>query len=75
LWPPKQKSTYSNVNFVLLGLVVQNVTGLDYSDYVEQAILRPLNMANSSFVKPDDSKAVLIKGDNYWDAEEGILRP
>ena len=55
--------------------MVENVTGLDYSDYVEQAILRPLNMANSSFVKPDDTKAVLIKGDNYWDAEEGILRP
>lgn len=75
LWPPKQKSTYSNVNFDLLGLVIENVTGLSYADYVGQSILRPLGMNSSSFIKPDDSVAVLPRDGNYWDIEEGVQRP
>ena len=75
LWPPKQKSTYSNVNFDLLGLVIENVTGLSYADYVEQSILWPLGMNSSSFIKPNDSVAVLPRGGNYWDFEEGVQRP
>jgi len=78
LFPPKQKSTYSNNNFVLLGLVIENVTGMGYADYVESSILRPLGMAMSSFTKSNDSFAVLPKlptGDNYWDTEEGVDNP
>jgi CubicO group peptidase (beta-lactamase class C family) len=75
LWPPKQKSTYSNLNFILLGLVVENATGKSYSEFVQEAILSPLHMKMSSFVKPNDSVAVLPKGDNSWDIEEGVRRP
>ena len=32
-------------------------------------------MTSTSLEKPDDSVAVLPKGDNYWDAEEGVQRP
>ncbi|KFY71517.1 hypothetical protein V499_08288 [Pseudogymnoascus sp. VKM F-103] len=75
MWPPKHKSSYSNINFDLLGLVVENVTGLGYAEYVEQAILRPLGMDSSSFIKPDDSVGVLPSGFNYWDYEGGVQRP
>jgi len=75
LWAPKQMSSYSNLNFELLGLVIENVTGLTYADYVEQSILSPLGMNGSSFIKPDDSVAVLPRGGNYWDSELGVKRP
>ncbi|KAE8446504.1 hypothetical protein EG329_011967 [Mollisiaceae sp. DMI_Dod_QoI] len=78
LYSPKQKSTYSNNNFVLLGLVLENVTGMGYADYIESSILQPLGMAMSSFTKSNDSFAVLPKlpkEDNYWDVEEGVDRP
>lgn len=75
VFAPKQKSSYSNVAFILLGLAIENVTGLPYGEYISQAILRPLGMNSSSFVKPDDSVAVLPKGGNYWDVEQGIARP
>ena len=75
LWPPKQKSTYSNVNFDLLGLVIENVTDTSYTDYVEQSILSPLGMNGSSFIAPNDSVAVLPKGGNYWEFELGVQRP
>jgi CubicO group peptidase (beta-lactamase class C family) len=68
-------STYSNAAFDLLGLVLENVTGLPYSRYVERFILEPLNMTSSSLEKPDDSVAVLPKGHNYWDIDEGVQRP
>ena len=61
--------------FNLLGLALENVTGLPYSRYIEQSIFEPLNMTSSSLEKPDDSVAVLPKGDNYWDIEEGVQRP
>jgi CubicO group peptidase (beta-lactamase class C family) len=78
LFPPKQKSTYSNNNFVLLGLVLENVTGMGYADYIESSILKPLGMDMSSFTKSNDSFAVLPKlptGNNYWDTEEGVDNP
>ncbi|KAN0119279.1 putative FLP FmtA-like protein, betalactamase [Hyaloscypha variabilis] len=78
LFPPKQKSTYSNNNFVLLGLVIETVTGMGYADYIESSILKPLGMDMSSFTKSNDSFAVLPKlptGDNYWDTEEGVDNP
>ena len=78
LWPPKQKSTYSNVNFDLLGLVLENITGISYGDYIDTQILGPLGMNMSSFVPSNDSFAVLPKlptGPNYWDIEEGVQRP
>lgn len=75
LWLPNQKSTYSNVNFDLLGLVIENVTGMSYSEYVSAAILQPLNMASSTFEKPEDEVAVLPKGETYWDFDKGLQRP
>jgi CubicO group peptidase (beta-lactamase class C family) len=75
VYAPNQKSTYSNVAFNLLGLALENVTGLPYSRYIERSILEPLDMTSTSLEKPDDSVAVLPKGDNYWDIEAGVQRP
>lgn len=72
---PNQESTYSNLAFELLGLVIQNVTGMDYSHYIEEAIFKPLKMTGTSLEKPSDLHAVLPVGENYWDREEGIQRP
>ncbi|KIW95273.1 uncharacterized protein Z519_03857 [Cladophialophora bantiana CBS 173.52] len=76
VFTPNQKSTYSNIAFELLGLVLANVTGENYEDYIESSILRPLNMTSTSFQKPSDSVAVLPKGNAwYWDVDEGVQNP
>lgn len=59
--PLKLKSSYSNLNFVLLGFVIENVTGIPYAEYIETSILEPLGMTMSSFKKSNDSFAVLPK--------------
>jgi CubicO group peptidase (beta-lactamase class C family) len=76
VFAPKQKSTYSNLAFNLLGLVLANVTGLSYEEYIQTAILEPLGMIGSSFLKPSDSVAVLPKDELwYWDVDEGVENP
>lgn len=76
VFTPNQKSTYSNIAFELLGLVLANVTGLSYEQYIEGSILAPLNMTGTSFSKPPDSVAVRPKGDGwYWDVDQGVQNP
>ncbi|KJY00709.1 beta-lactamase family protein [Zymoseptoria brevis] len=78
LFAPNQKSTYSNVNFDLLGLVIEQVTGMPYEEYIAESILKPLGMDSSSFSKPSDKYAVLpvVPGTgNYWDIDEGVQNP
>ena len=44
--------TYGNHATALLGVLIEDVTGETYSEYVEKEIFRPLNMNNSSFRQP-----------------------
>lgn len=41
--------SYSNVGFNLLELLIQEVSGRDFSEYMEQEVLIPLGMNHSSF--------------------------
>ena len=75
LFAPNQKSTYSNVNFELLGLAIANVTGIPFEDYVKKAIFEPLGMSSSTFDTPPDARAVLPLGNFYWDVDLGIQNP
>ncbi len=45
--PVGQTEEYSNLNFIILGLVVEKVSGMSYGDYVQKNIFDPLGMANS----------------------------
>jgi CubicO group peptidase (beta-lactamase class C family) len=45
-------SSYSNWATALAGLIVANVSGVSFEDYVEANILRPLAMDSSTFKEP-----------------------
>jgi CubicO group peptidase (beta-lactamase class C family) len=75
LFAPNQQSTYSNVAYELLGLVLENVTGLPYEEYMEQAIFKPLNLSSTTLSKPSDSHAVLPLGQYFWDVAQGVHSP
>jgi len=45
-------SSYSNWATALAGLIVANVSGQSFEDYVEANILRPLGMESSTFEEP-----------------------
>jgi CubicO group peptidase (beta-lactamase class C family) len=46
---PGEKWAYSNSGYVLLGAVIEKVSGKTYEDFVEQEIFAPLGMTRSSY--------------------------
>ena len=44
---PGERNEYSNMNYDLLGLIVQTVSGQPYGDYVQEHIFTPLEMVHS----------------------------
>jgi CubicO group peptidase (beta-lactamase class C family) len=43
-YPPGKKTDYSNLGFVILGAVVESVSGMRFDDYVQKHILKPLRL-------------------------------
>jgi CubicO group peptidase (beta-lactamase class C family) len=48
-FPPGTSFSYSNGGYILLGVVIEEVTGLPYQHYVEQAIFQAIGMRRSGF--------------------------
>lgn len=44
---PGQGEAYSNGGYLLLGIVIETVTGKDYGRYLEEEVYRPLGMSSS----------------------------
>ena len=47
LFVPGEKYDYSNNAYVLLGLVIEKVSGLSYSEFLDRNIFKPLSMTNT----------------------------
>jgi len=52
VYEPGSKSSYSNLGFGLLQLLIEEITGLSFQDYIESHIFGPLGMKHSSFEDP-----------------------
>ncbi len=50
--PPLVLSSYSNYGAALAGLIVQNVSGVPFNDYIQRNILEPLDMHHTTFQEP-----------------------
>ena len=44
---------YNNSNYMLLGLLVEKLSGMSFQDYAKKYIFEPLGMKNSYFAYPD----------------------
>lgn len=47
LFPPGTKSEYTNSDFIVLGLIIEKVTGQNYFDYVRKQIFEPAAMTDT----------------------------
>jgi CubicO group peptidase (beta-lactamase class C family) len=47
-FPPAERWKYSNLGFTVAGMVVEQVSGQHWADYVEEHIFKPLGMNGSS---------------------------
>ncbi|WP_295802226.1 penicillin binding protein PBP4B [uncultured Microbulbifer sp.] len=48
-YPPGTDNVYSDVDYMLLGLIVERITGERLDDYVENSIYAPLGLAHTRF--------------------------
>ncbi|MEO8706212.1 MAG: serine hydrolase domain-containing protein, partial [Kofleriaceae bacterium] len=54
---PRSRWSYSNTGFVLLGRVVEKVSGLAFGTFLEQRIFQPLEMTHTRFGPPPTAAA------------------
>jgi len=62
LFEPGEKFTYSNMAFEVLGDLIAKVSGQSFGDYVNEHILDPLDMNDSSILIRDVDPALLANG-------------
>lgn len=58
---------YANVNYSLLGKIIENVSGISYEDYLTQNVLASLHLSHTAASQEKSVENGLIDGyTNYW---------
>jgi len=64
--PPGSAFEYSNMNYNLLGLIVEAVSGESYAAYIQDHIFGPLDMRHSYTTRDEAVQNGLALGHRYW---------
>lgn len=56
LFKPGESFSYCNTNYLMLGLIVDQLSDLSYEEYLRENIFEPLNMINTGFAYGDDNE-------------------
>jgi CubicO group peptidase (beta-lactamase class C family) len=70
-WPAGEKWDYRNTNYLLLGLVIQKVSGKPYAEYLDERIFKPLGMSSTRLINERDIIANRSAG---YELEDGQLK-
>jgi CubicO group peptidase (beta-lactamase class C family) len=65
--PPGEVNIYSNHGYALAALIVEEVSGTPFDQYVEQNIFKPLQMAHSRYLLAPPLPENMAKGYRYRD--------
>lgn len=71
-FPPGEQYVYSNSGYSLLASIIEKVSQMRYSDYLEKNIFHPLGMRNT-FVYDKPGKQIPGKGIGYKKQEDGFI--
>ncbi|HOI33022.1 MAG: serine hydrolase [Bacteroidales bacterium] len=64
VFEPGSKAEYSNSNYILLGYILEAITGKDYADNLKARITEPLGLENTNYggkIDPEASEAYSYK--------------
>ena len=70
---PGTSQSYSNGGYIVLGAIIEKVTGRSYYDYVREHIYKPAGMANTDSYEADAVVANLARGYTRRGDEAGKL--
>ncbi|MBF0877730.1 beta-lactamase family protein [Gluconobacter cerevisiae] len=68
--PPGEKFVYSDINYVMLGLLIEKLSGLPLDQYVRLNILEPLGMTESGYLPPSSLRPLIAP--TQYD-EQGVM--
>jgi CubicO group peptidase (beta-lactamase class C family) len=73
LFEPGSNYLYGNTGYVILGLIIERVSGKSYADYLQEAIFNPLQMSNTGIDTSDSSFAGQAAGYSTFDQQALFL--
>jgi CubicO group peptidase (beta-lactamase class C family) len=62
---PNTHFSYCNTNYALLALLIENITGKKYADYMQQTFFKPLQMKNT-FVFSNNTDSLKVTPSYDW---------
>lgn len=66
------KFQYNNTGFVVLGMIIESITGLAFDEYLENAVFKPANMKDTGYYELD--RLPKNCANNYiWDEEREVF--
>ncbi|KAK5995364.1 Beta-lactamase-like protein [Cladobotryum mycophilum] len=72
---PMERPAYSNVAFTIFIMALEEATGKNYSQMVDEFVVKPLDLKNTLPSPGDDKKAVIPPGESSWGADYGYNAP
>ncbi|MBH5320330.1 cyclic peptide export ABC transporter [Paenibacillus sp. GSMTC-2017] len=59
---PGEKYLYATINYDVLGLIIQGVSGMSYEEYVQSNVLDPLNLKQTYMFREDAAQGEMAVG-------------
>jgi len=59
---PGEKYAYSNTAYVFLGKIIEQVSGLSYTQFMQKNIFEPLKLKNTFVITATESDSKIVKG-------------
>jgi len=66
-FPPGKYGSYTNRAFMILGHLIEEVSGQPYEDWMESNVFKPLGMNNTGFYVTEEQKPWFTEGSFYVD--------
>ena len=68
-FPPGEQWSYSNSGYILLGYIIEQVSGESYEAFLQQNIFEPLQMKNTGYAHNDGNLAIGYTGILWTEAD------
>ncbi|MBN2354994.1 beta-lactamase family protein, partial [candidate division KSB1 bacterium] len=76
LFEPGSNNRYSNGGYIVLGLIIEKVSGISYFDYVQEHIYAVAGMMHSGHLQSDIPTENVASGySRFWDGQEHTDEP
>lgn len=64
---PGTAGMYANINYILAAIIIENVSGMDYGDYMKKEVFGPLGMESARVDEPGLELAARVTGYEIYD--------